>query len=82
MKKFIYLFSVFIIAFCAFMISGCEENYENFILHFSNESIELEIGEEKDYIIKIDNYKKLNFNFTFYFEKEIASEFSDYVTIK
>ena len=53
MKRFIKLFSIIFALAFVITLYGCGENFDRFLLHFSSQSIELGLGETKDYQIEI-----------------------------
>lgn len=72
MKKLIYTFSIIFICVFTILFTGCDESFTDFTLHFSTESIELNLGEESTYVITIGNYKETEIKFNFDFDKNIA----------
>lgn len=72
MKRFIKLFSIIFALAFVITLYGCGENFDRFLLHFSSQSIELGLGETKDYQIEIENYFKSNIHFDYSFDSEIA----------
>ena len=73
MKRFIKLFSIIFALAFAITLYGCGENFDKFLLHFSSQSIELGLGESKDYQIEIENYFKTDIHFDYNFDSDIAS---------
>ncbi len=73
MKRFIKLFSIIFALAFVITLYGCGENFDKFLLHFSSQSIELGLGETKDYQIEIENYFKTDVHFNYSFDSEIAS---------
>lgn len=73
MKKIISIINILLISLCAFMLTACSEDFTKFSLHFSNQSIEVALGEEKEYEVVIDNFFKTGINFNFDLDKQIIS---------
>ena len=73
MKKFMYIINVLLICVFTILFTGCNEGLANYTLHFSAESIELNLGEENTYVVTIGNYdKQADIKLHFDFDKNIA----------